>query len=232
MRGAVSMAQHGRHAEAEAAYVKAHAALAAALGDGHADTLECVSSLADVLSAQGRRSTIISTFGFGNAFGAHFLPAMLHATKRQQRIEAAEQLLRPALQTARNILGNTHPRTVTLQLQLAVCLERQASKFDKLDGTVEAQALAASVVDALTAKLGAEHVRTTAAQKEALRIATLHSRENLFAALRVRYKLILLSFFAGYCILLAAIVKVSSSGRRDAVLHLGAAAAQACPPVL
>jgi hypothetical protein len=232
MRGATTMAQHRRHGEAEAAHKKAHAALADALCVAHADTLECASSLADMLSAQGRRSTIISTFGLGSAFGSHFRPVMLDAAKRREKIEAAEQLLRSALQDARNVLGNTHPRTVQLQLQLAVCLERQASSFDKLDGTVEAHALAASVVDALTAKLGPEHARTAEAQKVAVCITTLHSRENLFAAFRVRYVLIGLAFAAAYIILLAAIVKLSNNGRRDELLHLGSAAEPACPPVL
>jgi hypothetical protein len=199
-----------RFAAAELAYGNALAELEASLGPEHADALAACLALSRMLCEQGRRSTILAAYGLH----PYAVRLLFDAPGRRARLARAEALLRRGRGACANARGSSHPTTVEFTHALSLCLERQAMQSDRLECTLEALSLAAGAVDALGAALGAEHPRTAAARAFVTRIENLHLKENLFAALKLVTKWLLVAGAVFLALLAAALYFLLRRGAR------------------
>jgi hypothetical protein len=200
-----------RFAAAEEGYASALVALEACLGAAHADTLGACLALSRMLCEQGRRSTLLASYGLH----PYAVRLLFDANGRRSRLTRAEALLRRGRASCANALGSAHPTTVEFTHALALCLERQAMQSDRLECTLEALSLASGAADALAAApgVGAEHPRCVAARAFVTRVENLHVSENLFAALKVVTKWLLLAAAVFLALLAAALYALLRRGR-------------------
>ena len=210
MRQAEFMRAQKLYVQMEKLYEQAYQTLMEMLGKEHHKTLACADVLATIYMTLGRRSTIVIHYGFPGPFWK----LLLDTPGRRAKLAAAEALLRDALSHARNRLGAVHPLAVELAFSLAACLHRGAAAGDAhVEASLEAAALLDSVLDTLSSTLGQQHSRVTLARERALRIETLHDRENFWVAINFRSKLYV--FFAcGVFACFFVFIAMGSTGRR------------------
>ena len=193
--------RRGRHADAEEKYWQVLPELDMHLGPQHPESLRARLTLADLVSSQSRRSSIIATFGF---FNRRTLPLLFDRKRRGHKFEQAEALLQDGLLVCRNKLGNTHPRTIEFINELALCLQRQAPNDMEL--ATQAKSLVTCAAEVLRVKLGADHPRTTEAVAFIERVEMLLTVNNVFTALKVRNRFFLTAFIGGAAIFFAAVI--------------------------
>jgi hypothetical protein len=210
-RAAVSLHGNQKYQQAEEAFREALPALIRTLGAEHPDTLACALSLARLLNSQGRRSTILATYGLANA---HTFPLLFSRAARSEQFAKAEELLRETLLVCRNKLGRTHPRTIEFVHELSFCLQRQAMQSDSFGQTIEAMSLAHDAVETLSSTLGGTHERTQRARHFVERLEVLHARENLTAVLNLRVLAFVFSLIAAGAVFIASMIK----GENDPLL--------------